>query len=112
MDKIRAWAWGLRNIAPYNIPGRRISAPYCARPVTLSVASWRCGFLPITRYSSFFSSTGTVVTRFAPELAPRPLQHGRYDRNRCSDIDFRPAILGFQIQLGSDSDPTKPLQPR
>ena len=48
MDLIRAWAWGLRNIFPCKSPGRIISAPYFACPVTLSAPSWRIGLVPTT----------------------------------------------------------------
>ena len=48
IDLILACAWGLLKTLPYNIPGKFISAPYKARPVTLSLPSWRIGDLPIT----------------------------------------------------------------
>ena len=46
MATIRAWAWGERRIAPVNIPGADMSAPYWARPVTLSTPSGRFGRVP------------------------------------------------------------------
>ena len=49
---MRAWGWGLRRTLPYSRPGKLMSAPYWARPVTLSVPSWRIGLLPTTLNSS------------------------------------------------------------
>src|SRR5919204_567872 len=51
MDLMRACAWGLRRILPYSSPVSRMSAPYWARPVTLSAPSGRMGRVPITVYS-------------------------------------------------------------
>ena len=45
---MRAWACGLRSIRPWSIPGRCMSAPYWACPVTFSVPSWRMGLVPTT----------------------------------------------------------------
>ena len=39
---------GFARIAPCSEPGSRTSAPYRARPVTLSVPSWRTGRVPTT----------------------------------------------------------------
>jgi xanthine dehydrogenase small subunit len=47
-DWMRACAWGLRNTLPCSRPGSQMSAPYCARPVTLSTPSGRIGRVPIT----------------------------------------------------------------
>ena len=52
MDLIRAWACGLRNTMPCSNPLRFMSAPYCARPVTLSTPSGRIGRLPTTLNST------------------------------------------------------------
>ena len=49
IDLIRAWAQVLRSALPYSMPGREKSAPYWARPVTLSTPSCRIGRLPIQR---------------------------------------------------------------
>ena len=43
MDRMRAWAWGLRRIPPTSIPGSEWSAANRARPVTLSTPSGRTG---------------------------------------------------------------------
>ena len=52
MDLIFAWAWGLRNTAPVNMPALKVSAPNFARPVTLSTPSGRIGRVP-THFNSF-----------------------------------------------------------
>jgi len=46
IDTIRACACGLRTTAPYSMPGSEKSAPNVARPVTLSMPSWRIGRVP------------------------------------------------------------------
>ncbi len=46
MERIRAWAWGLRRILPMSMAGAVISAPNLARPVTLSRPSGRKGRVP------------------------------------------------------------------
>src|SRR5690606_30374592 len=48
-----AWACGLRTMRPRIAPGMRISAPYWARPVTLSMPSGRTGRVPMTLYLGF-----------------------------------------------------------
>jgi hypothetical protein len=47
IETIRACAYGLRSTTPCSMPGRLTSAPYCARPVTLSTPSWRTGRVPM-----------------------------------------------------------------
>ena len=39
MLRMRAWAWGERSILPWSTSAGRTSAPYTARPVTLSSPS-------------------------------------------------------------------------
>ena len=51
MDRMRAWAWGLRSTLPCSIPGSETSAPYMALPVTLSNPSCLTGSVPTTLYS-------------------------------------------------------------
>src|SRR5215510_16554321 len=70
MDLIRACACGLRNTLAWSMPGREMSAPYLARPVTLSTPSCRIGRVPITlnlcSCSSIFLSF-CLVKLFHPE---------------------------------------------
>ena len=47
IDRILAWACGLRSTRPISIPGKCKSAPNFARPVTLSTPSGRIGRFPI-----------------------------------------------------------------
>ena len=61
IDLMRAWACGLRKTAPQIILGNLMSAPYNARPVTLSRPSWRIGRVPITLYSLLGSNVATMV---------------------------------------------------
>ena len=63
MERMRAWAWGERTIAPSNMPGSRRSAPNLARPVTFSKPSGRIGRVPIDLKpgDSVFWSAVTVI---------------------------------------------------
>src|SRR6185436_9243609 len=60
IDLIRACACGLRSTLPCSIPGRLMSAPYLARPVTLSTPSWRIGRVPMTL--NLYSCADSMLT--------------------------------------------------
>ena len=60
MLTMRAWACGLRSTRPKSMRGRRTSAPYSARPVTLSAPSGRTGRVPMT----LFRSVATTLYSF------------------------------------------------
>src|ERR1700685_2187170 len=80
IDRIRACACGLRTVAPYNMPESCTSAPYFARPVTLSTPSWRTGRVPITLYAflAVFDSGRDSVTLggFPRDIALRCFRGG------------------------------------
>src|SRR5215510_1137713 len=85
MDLMRAWAWGLRSTLPCNMPVRRISPPYTARPVTLSAPSGRIGRVPMTLYSAVASAIMPSPSRW---LHPR--QPGQFYRIPYSGTDYQP----------------------
>jgi len=62
------WAGGRRTFA-YSIPGRRMSAAYCAAPVTLSLPSIRFGERPIVLNALTERST-TCPSSFRPSAWP------------------------------------------
>ena len=39
IERMRAWAWGLRRTLPWTMPDIWVSAPYLAAPVTFSKPS-------------------------------------------------------------------------
>ena len=71
IDLIRACACGLRSIFPCSSPGSWMSAPYTARPVTLSVPSCLTGRVPTTLNLLSTLPSVTVAMAFT-SLSPGP----------------------------------------
>src|SRR5215470_7572495 len=99
IDLMRACACGLRNTLPCSIPGKLMSAPYRARPVTLSTPSCRIGRVPITL--NLCSCTSILTSLASPRRRPAP--HAQFCHNPCTDTDCLPVRNGLHVQSDSDS---------
>src|SRR6266404_5333065 len=114
MERMRAWAWGLRSTRPISMPGMVASAPKRARPVTLSRPSGRNGRVPTTlnlRFIVAVLSSGMISflslqRRMLDELALQGMQLVALGHALDGlDVD----ALGFsaQDQAGTDQTPVQ-----
>ena len=62
MRLISAWAWGERKTRPMSWPGANVSAPYFARPVTLSRPSGRGGRVPTDLNCRFLNFVSFAIS--------------------------------------------------
>src|SRR5215470_3997909 len=98
IDLMRACACGLRRTLPCSMPGKLISAPYRARPVTLSTPSCRIGRVPITL--NLCSCTSILTSLASPRRHPSP--HAQFCHNLCTDTDCLPVRSEFHVQWDWD----------
>ena len=118
MERIRAWAWGLRRTFPTSMFGREKSAPKRARPVTLSTPSGRTGRVPThLRFLPLLDIRLAPCRRGGGGCMPHPRRglrvnggSGRYyDTHGRASNPWAPRREGGRLGGGAGSGPVHPI---